>query len=288
MNAPRNLIERLLKLYPVDYLKEQFNIVGGNQSTVIETVLAQNTQDALKNFSIHNLNRTKQHIYIFTADNNFTRQHVLSDNLPINKVSQNSTGGIHTVFGYNTVGFESVVLNPFEETILRFYQPIKITARDNHLMIQVTKLEKNIDSYFPENRKVVDVKRIPEEETAISEIVTFLSTGRVIEVCDINRGIKHLWRNNIIDSKYVKWRRSRSTSTEAMDESYTLKNQYPEIFDSLINAPLTKTIFKYLRADENLCRHFSVDPGQGQIGIALYPQNDNQIDNVVNSILSNN
>ncbi len=82
--------------------------------------------------------------------------------------------------------------------------------------------------------------------------------------------------------------KNRSTTTETMDESYTLKSQYPEVFQTIINAPLNKTIFKYLNDDELLPEHFTIDPSVGLISLPTFPKQLNQHQNVVREILSNN
>jgi len=144
-----------------------------------------------------------------------------------------------------------------------------------------------MSSHFADNRAVVKVDKVNDESIVIETINQHFN-GLMPSVCDLNRGIKHLWDDDIVDSKYAKWKKNRSTTTETMDENYTLKNQYPVIYQDLINSPLRKMIFKYLPDDEQLPDHFTIDPGNGQISIPLYPNNENQNKNVVTEIISNN
>ena len=145
----------------------------------------------------------------------------------------------------------------------------------------------HLDVYKRQDRKVIDiVKSTTTDYTDV--IVKHLSSEYVISTYDINKGIKHLWEKDKIDSRYAKWKKDKSTTTETMDEDYTLKKHYHAIYLDLIKSPLNKMVFKYLLGDGVFCDHFSADPSSGQISIPLYPGNANQITNVINEILANN
>lgn len=59
-------------------------------------------------------------------------------------------------------------------------------------------------------------------------------------------------------------------------------------YQSLINAPLKKMIFKYLKDDELFPSHFAIDPSQGLISIPIFTINCEQAAYVTESIISSN
>lgn len=286
MNTERNLAKRLLKLYPVRVIKEYFN-TELNSEELFDRLVDNNTFNVIKVFACSKLEATKRHIYIYDLSQAATIQNINLADFPYVIVDQSRLGDEISLTILPIVDFNTVLNNPFEEVGLQFYQPIKIVLSNTHLVFYVTILEKNIGSYVDSSRKVLNVEKVNEELNTLNQVCNHFSHLNP-QLCDINRGVKYLWINDIVDSKYAKWKKHRSTTTEAMDENYTLKSQYPEEFRSIINAPLNKTIFKYIVDDEELPEHFTIDPSVGQISVPIFPKHISQVQNVVREILSNN
>lgn len=281
MNTKRKLLNRLIGLYPVKIVKGHFNMDAENAVTKF-------SEEAITGFCYSNLDNTKQHIYIYHFDKNFTRASLNIENFPLEIVTEKRDAGCHTFICKQLVTFNVKVSSPYEETTIKFYQPIMINILNNrHLVIQATILEKNIASYF-EGRKVFESSREVSEETLIGNIRSYFERYYRVSYCDINKGIKAIWEEDLIDSRLVKFKKNRSTSTESMDGDYTVKEQYPEVYQQLINAPLGKTVFRYKKEDGLLIEHFTTEPSLGRLSIPLYPKNPNQIRNVVDKILANN
>jgi hypothetical protein len=286
MNSDRSLLIRLIKLFPVKTLKEEFN--STNVSDALYHDIVDNTNaNILKEFSYRNINFTKQHIYIYELNSNFNPRDFNPINFPFPIIRQDIQVNVLKIVISPIVDFNVILSKPYEENTIKFHQPFIITLNGRHLIIQATILEKNIGTYFDENRKVLDIEKINDENETIKRITDYFVRYNPVK-CDLDRGIKHLWELDSIDSKFAKWKKNRSTTTEAMDENYTLKRQYPDVYQSLIRSPLSKTIFKYLIGDERLPDHFTVDPTNGELSVPLYPRNLNQIQNVVDELLSNN
>lgn len=286
MNSERSVLKRLLKLYPVKTIKDEFDTTHSGEALYEEVVETKNT-NLIRNFAYTNINNTKQHVYIYYLDKIFNPATFNPAGFPYPIINQTAiVDGIQIIIS-PIVEFRVILTNPFEEKIMNFHQPYIITLKNRHLTFQATILEKNMATYFEEGRKVINVEKINDETVAIQHIIDFLNLYHPIS-CDLNKGVKHLWHNDRIDSRYVKWKKNRSTTTESMDENYTLKSQYPDIYAELIKNPLNKTIFKYLPEDESLPDHFTVDPTKGEISVPLYSKNVNQIANAINEILSNN
>lgn len=288
MNSNKNLSKRLLNLFPSKVVKEHFR-KDDKEKDSIEEIADKNSETNINSFAFNNLQYTKQHIYIYTLGKKFSNKKFDRQEFPLEIINERLDGNDFIFTCKGTVGFNVFVFveggNPIKNT-MQFYQPITIHISDNHLIVKFTMLEKNINSYF-ENKKVILDTKSNDEEEILNQILQFF-TDHDIAICDINKGIKHLWDKDVIDSKFAKWKKNRSTTTEAMDEGHTLKNEYPEQYKSLMKSPLNKNIFKYLHADDEMVDHFTADPTIGQINIPLYPKNPNQINNVISKVLSNN
>jgi hypothetical protein len=286
MNSDRNLLKRLIRLYPVKLLKEEFGTTEVSDA-LYDEIINSNNAAIIKTFAYNNIDYTKQHIYLYILGTNFNQARFNQTTFPFTIIQQvkNAVGLSITISP--VVDFSVVLSNQFEETVIKFNQPTIVTINNRHRIIKTTILEKNIGTYFDATRRVLDVQKVHDEDETVQKIITYFANYNPI-ICDINRGIKYLWANDRIDSKYAKWKKNRSTTTEAMDENYTLKSQYPDVYRSVMSSPLNKTIFKYLIEDENFPDHFTADPTNGELSIPLYSKNLNQIPNVINEILSNN
>jgi hypothetical protein len=286
MNSERSLLKRLIKLFPVKVLKDEFN--STNLSDVLyDDIIDNNNYNLIKEFSYRNINFTKQHIYIYELNSNFDLRDFNPANFPFTVIRQEIQPNILRIVFSPIVDFKVILSRPYEEKTIQFHQPFIVTLNNRHLIIQATILEKNIGTYFEENRKVLDIEKENDENETIHNLIDFF-VRYTPTICDLNRGVKRIWADDRIDSKFAKWKKNRSTTTEAMDENYTLKSQYPDVYESLMSSPVGKTIFKYLIDDDRLPDHFTADPTNGELSVPLYPRNLNQIQNVINEILSNN
>ncbi|MDC8104710.1 hypothetical protein MTQ00_09175 [Chryseobacterium sp. B21-037] len=284
MNSERQVLYRLLKLFPVKVIKDHFqrNEVG---EALYREVLNSNINTVIYDFAYLNLDFTKQHIYVFNIDNR--DGNVLLDGFPYEIVSNRDIEGSKILIINPFINYNTVLSNPFEQIVINFHQPIKLEITNEHLIFYVTIVEKNISTYVEEGRKVYNVEKNNDEYEVIRAITDFLTVKRP-RLCDLNRGLKKMWEDDVIDCKYAQWKKSKSTTTETMDENYTLKSQYADVYRGIITAPLKKTIFKYLLDDGEMPEHFTADPGIGQISIPLFPKSLNQNQNVVKKILSDN
>jgi hypothetical protein len=287
MNSPSNLYQRLLKLYPVKILKEHFDPEATTQVEIIPEIIANSNADAIKQFSMDHHNYSKQHVYFFRLGHSFDRFGFNFNGLPFNLEQEILIDGSYVFKFLPIINYNVVLGDPIEEQILKFYQPVTLIVNGNTLMIQMTIMEKNIDYYYG-GRKVYESNKEGGEDYLLKIIKEHFETFFVLETLDLNKGIKKLWEDDIVDSKYAKWKKSHSTTTEQMDEEYTLKQKYPDLYKELIKSPLNRTIFKNITENEDICSHFSMDPTKGFLTISIYPDNLDQTKNVINKILTNN
>lgn len=286
MNTPNDLLKRLVKLFPVNSLKTRFDVRLTSED-LYNHILANNTPQAIEDFVIGNLDATKQHIYIFSLNAAATADGLDLPNFPFTIINRRNRDGVFSITISPEVEFLVTVTDPFEEVGIRFRQPYRIDFTRTHMIIYATILEKDMSPLFPNNRRVIDVQRQNGESVVMDRICEHLLQYNP-QRCDLHRGVKHLWERDEIDSKHAKWKKGSSTATEVMDGEYTLKQQYPDVYNTIVTAPIKKTVFKYIRDDEELPKSFTIDPQFGHISIPLYPRNLNQNRNVVSKILSNN
>jgi hypothetical protein len=280
LNTKRQLLSRLVGLFPVKLIKDHFKLD-------VKEVAATLPEKDVAGYCYANLSATKQHVYIYKLDKQFDINTFKQSDFPLEIILSSSDNITYTFICNATVTFNVILKDPYSESKIKFIQPISIKLKNKHLIIQATILEKSIASYYP-GQHVIDSSREVAEEITITEIRTFFEQNYKVPYCDLNKGIKAIWDKEIIDSKVVKYKKNKSTSTESMDEGYTVKKQYPDVYKELTKGPINKTLFKYLLEDDILVDHFTADPTWGRLSIAVFPKNPNQINNVIETILSSN
>ena len=286
-NTQQDLLHRTLKQLPVKILRDTWDIKGQSQDDLINGLIASNKEDALFSFFFDNFNYTKQHIYIYQLDHAFNLPKFNQKNFPyVLEQAKIIPGGIE-FFCLPLVTYTGTLISPYEKKQIQFYQPLKITLENDLIIFQFTILEKNLSAYLPASR-LVKTHRDLDEDYFRQEINNYISSQYIIEICDLNKGVKHLLRNNVIGLRFVKYKKSKSTTTETMDEDNTFREAYPGDFDKMMKEPLMKALMQYLTKDDKFPHLFTVDSSLGQLGFSTYPQNVNQINNVTTTILSKN
>lgn len=189
--------------------------------------------------------------------------------------------------------FNAVVLNTETHAVqnvdMIFQQPIQITFRERYLIIRACIVEKSVTAYMGmgTKAKAYSISKSNNDDF-VSDILNFFLRTYAVAKCDINRGLKHLSDKDVLDLRSLNWIEVDSAKSVVMNEGLTYKAQYPDQYSATMMAPLTKSIFKYLPADDDLCRQFTADPSAGQISVSLYPKNATQTENVIAQILANN
>lgn len=283
MNSERNLLKRLLKAYPVKVLKDVFNITGLSQNEVIEEILNSNSTLVIKNFAFTNFSFLRQHVYIYdisgVMDNAWTcdedllhNQNIISAN---NKIINLLFTARYEVFNVGIAGLTEVL----------FFTPVQIKIINTKLIISINIQERDVSSLFSTSTFLTKKDMLDDE--IINHIVQRMPLTTSLTQTDLNRGIKQLWEEDFIDAAFVKFKKARSTSTEVMDEDFTLKVNMPVEYARLLNEPLQKNVFKIL-GSEDIISHFTTEPTVGKLSFTKFPENINSIPELVNLILSKN
>ena len=276
------LLFRLLKTFPVRILKQYFDISELRQENLIKKIVSNFSKSQIIDFSFNNFGYLKQHIYIVSPNKEIKpdwtpvpRNYINNALLEEKKVHNLLFTTVYDVFNATKNRKESVY----------FYVPVQIRKYEKYLVLSVNILERSLSNLEGDNL-VLLTKRI-DEQTYIEEIKKSLPKGTTFVASDLNKGIKTLWENDYIDAAYVKFKKSKSTSTEAMDEANTLKVIYPEIYKKIMESPIDKEVLSTLHEKIGIKR-FSIEPSRGKISINRFSETNTAIVELVNLILSKN
>lgn len=290
MNSAAQLHERLLKLFPVKVVKDQFDPDATVQAEMLPEIAANHSAQAIKDFVIDKIGLTKQHNYFFRLGSKFDRSKFPIGELPMQVISELHQDGNYIFFCLPVVEYDLAILPAGDQFTLQLYQPTRIVVRDKDLVIQATILERSASSYVdvPNDQKVFEVKRRNTEEVFIQDTIAVFRQNTTVAICDFNKGIKALWDGNTIDATSVSYRNDKAMTTQAMDENMTVKEHMPETYKDIVNRPLSRTIFRPKIEKDKFSRNFAVDPSKGILRTSTYPEDPAQTWNIINEILRNN
>jgi hypothetical protein len=166
--------------------------------------------------------------------------------------------------------------------------PVSIYFKRGIVVIRITILDRYI-KYFG-NANVVNLGQEFSESNIRDVIVKSLFANNLNPLpLDITKGIKELLKKDLIDATNVKFKKDKSTSTEVLDEEYTLKRVMPDVYNDMMGRPLEKTVFKFLgNDDDQFPNHFRVEPQKGEISFSLYATDTDAHTAAIRLILENN
>jgi len=274
-------------MFPIRAVKQHFNLIG-TSSEVIKEILDTRTSAQIKAFAFSHYLQTKQNIHLFSLNRNFVRAHISDDDFPFTISAEETINGVTTLGCLVRVEFVVIADNPPAREELHFFQPITFVFEGRQLRIHYTKLKKNVQAYYPENRAPRVLKIRHSENDSLKKIIGYLEEIYTVAPTDINIGIKEIWDNDEIDCRKLRWRDHHSFEITVMDEDETFKEAYPERYKEVAQAPIAASVFSYLLDDDYLCKIFGTDPSAGKINISKFPKTPDQISNVIGKILENN
>jgi len=289
MNTKKNLLIRLLKLFPIKSVKEHFGIKTSKRDFVIDEVIEKYSEDNILKFACEKFDYSKQHIYIYSHNLKKLSDFGASIFPDLECYQFLNEPKIKSYFYFYETTYSVLILNDqIQRAEVNFKVPLKVVVDDKYIILYFTIVEKNISTYIENSNRVLNFGKSTDEKILSVKLYNEVSSLCSLNLLDLNKGIKYLWESNFIDAPYVKWKRSKSTSTETMDEEYTLKEQYPDIYNQIMNAPIKKTIFKFLIKSEISYNHFIVDPTEGKISFTTFAENIKDKEYVIGKILQHN
>ncbi len=284
INSESEIITRTLQAFSVNDLKEIFNIDSSIrlQKDVIYNILKGNNEKSIKNLLFKNFSLLKQHIYFYELQGEVPNDLLLKHPfLCDTEVKQRG----HTIYHFLFVeqyGIFNVDTSKIHS--ITFHRPVKVEVKGLKAIISVNILERDLSSIL--NARAINVNRKSNDNDIINSITTFDKSLFFIKE-DLNKGVKYLWTNDYIDAYKVKFKKSKSTSSETMDEDHLVKKQMPELYAEIMKSPLDTTVFKYLKSDEYV-KHFTANPREGIISFNTFPNSNNGIDEIIKLIVKNN
>lgn len=276
------LLFRLLKAFPVKVLKQYFEISELRQDNLIKKIINNFSKNQIIDFSFANFGYLKQHIYIVSPNKEIKSNWIP---LPPNYINDTLTEDkkAHNLL-FTTVYDVFNSTKNIKENV-HFYVPVQIRKFEKYLILSVNILERSLSNLEGDNLVLLN-KRL-DEQTYIEAIKESLPKGITFVESDLNKGIKSLWKDDYVDAAYVKFKKSKSTSTEAMDETNTLKVIYPEIYKKIMESPIDKEVLSVLH-EKVAIKRFSIEPCRGKISINRFPETSTAIVELVDLILLKN
>lgn len=284
-NNENDLKLRLLKLLPIKIIKDFYNIKGSFRD--VSDQLVEKSTAELMGFFFENYNYTKQYIYVFDMQRRFRRTDI-DDIFPKSVYDQKTVGNEIIYYCFSKTKFNVYLSDPVASESLIFYQPFTLFFSGTRMILSFTKLEKNVNNYFSEARSPRRSTVENDHESIKRELIEYFYEKLGVSIVNFNQGIKALWADDTIDSFKIQSRNEHSTRVDTMDGTLTFKERYPEQYEEIILRPVGNSQWKYLKEDDSLCSVFTTDPSKGEISITKFPDNVNQIPNVISTILTGN
>lgn len=285
MNSRNEVMSRVLNLFPKHVIKDYFEERETHKDALSAGVVKRVEDKSIFEFAHDNLDFTKQHIYFLTHDIK-----KLSD-LPAHVLTGNSVklevDDVIEYYDLYDVAYRVYFEEPVEAVNLMFKLPIRIIVSKGLIAIYFTILEKNVQSYFVD-KKVLTTRKSIEEGDIIKLIINEMGEYGTLVTYDLNKGIKELWKLDIVDALEVQYRKAKSVSKEIMDEEYTFKQQYPALYVEAMRAPLIRVLFKFLIDKYKYCDHFAIEPSSGKLTFPTFQKEKEHSQNVIRKILESN
>lgn len=276
------LLFRLLESFPVRIMKHHFGISELKREALIKEIIKTFSEANILNFCFDSFGYLKQHIYIVSPNKEIKSNWIPVPENFVSTISLNGKKHHNLMF---TVVYDVFNATKNKKEHINFYLPVQIRKFENYLVLSINILERSLSNYTGDNL-IVLTKRL-DENVYIDRIKKSLPKDITFVSSDLNKGIKSLWEEDYVDAAYVKFKKSKSTSTETMDETNTVKVIYPEIYKKIMASPIDKEVLNVLHKGEGI-RRFSIEPSRGKISVNRFSENDTAVIELVNLILSKN
>lgn len=288
MNSNADIYFRLLNIFPAALLKSHFQIGNQPKHLVLADILSNHAESAIFDFIVANLNFTKQHVYVYELVSGRPKINtpILNN---VEPVSSDGKDGTTTVRYFIETNSDIIDTSVYKPGVLTNYWPVTINYSKATVIVKITTMEHKTQEYG--GVQIIDLgRKLSEGDVKKGIEQSLIDSKLVIKPIDLNKGVKYLWENDKVDAKFGRWRRANSTSSEVMNENYTLKKAMPDVYKEMMGAPLERNIFAFEDGydDKNLPSHFTVEPETGIVSFTLYPPSVDANDNVLDLILSNN
>lgn len=279
-------LERLLGLYSVQKLSSHFGSKERTKEGIIRDIAESHSREDIVNFAFRYHSTTKHHVEIYEhARVNPAR--LTSDPLGLPRLERQERTASESVWFYLVELTYTVYLrDPLEHTTLDFLWPVRARCTPTILELAFTVMEKDLTSRFPAGRVVRTIKVVDEKLVSAT-----LRTGLDLPeagIADLNRGVKSLWEDGMIDGAAALFKQPRGTTRHTMDEKGLLRKDDEERYREILDKPLFNCAFKWTGGGEVSLDHFAAEPTQGKLSFGTYSDLNTGADYVVREILKRN
>lgn len=284
VNSNLEINKRLLKAFSVDALKEVFNLTDSKerQAGLLNLIVSSNTEAIINHKIFQHFSLLKQHVYLYEFKGALNENWLNNHPAYISTQKINNSNWIFNLLV--PVQFEGFNKTQGKIEIFDFLVPVQIHKKKTTLIIHINILERDLSTISED--KIISASRDKNDDDILKGLLEHANPIRLIKL-DLNKGIKALWHTDEIDALKVKYKNSKSTSQEIMDEDNLIKKEMPALYASLITKPLGITTFKVLQ-QTNLINYFIIDPSRGFLNFAIFPKHLNGINDLIDLVLTNN
>lgn len=279
-------LERLLGLYSVQKLSNHFGSQERTKEGIIRDVVERYSRRDIVNFARQYHTTTKHHVEIYEHDRlNLSR--LPSDPLGLPSLEVQESSSSERVWFYLVDLTYTVYLrDPLENTTADFLWPVRVRCTPTVLELAFTVIEKDLSTRFPKARIVRTMKVIDEKQ-----ISSMLRAGLDLpgsRVADLNRGIKSLWEDGMIDGAAALFKQALGSTRHSMDNQGLLRKDDEPRYREMLDKPLFNCAFKWTGGGEVSLDHFGAEPTQGKLSFGTYSDLNTGADYVVREILRRN
>ena len=287
--ASAQSLKNLLMLYPNPCLQDTWANEGSkrqDKKEIASRVAEKQDIKAIAKFGYEFLSCCRQHIYTFSHDGDISKLPEIT--LPnASKEHEEKEHGFFSMLYVIELKYEVTLRDPPEEETLTFLWPARLDFTKDHLLFRFVTLEKDIGSYV-DGRPYSVFGKSTSEDKILQTVLEAVKGKLNLEAVDLNKGVKKLWEDGVIDSPRANFRKTNSRSSEAMNANLFIKQDSPEIYETLKGTPLLHTQFDIVNWQDLSVSKFSTEPLKGYIAFPRYSENLGDTDHVVREILRHN
>jgi hypothetical protein len=274
----------LIELFPVDKLKDHWPKIKGKKEDIAKTIAAQEKTSAVAEFVDRYFSCCKQHIYVFSHNGEIKKLPTAGTGIGERVLEKMGKGEGSALFLY-WAEFNAVLTDPFEATEIRFLWPFRFEFIKNAAIVRLIVLEKNFSAQF-NGRDYIAAKKVTDEAVIVAAMVKTVDVplGRA----DLHKGIKKLWKDDLIDCVRVDYKDPYSTESTTMDAERGIREKKPALYNELLGVPLLSAKFKIKSKKLSDASTFFAKPGEGYLAFPRYSEHQVDTDNVVREILKHN
>jgi len=274
----------LLELFPVGKLKEFWPKYKGHKEDVAKAIAEFQTSAEIVEFAKRYFSCCRQHVYVFSHDDEIKKlptAGTASGERVAEELEKNKGFALFLYWAQ----FTAIVTQPYEDVELKFLWPFRFNFTKAAATVRLAIMEKKLGAYL-NDRKYVAPRKITDEAQLIASMLKSVE-GQLAKM-DLHKGIKKLWKDNLIDCVRVSYKEPDSTESTTMDEEAGIREKKPALYEKLLKLPLLDAKFKVKSKDLSSATVFFAEPGEGYLGFPRYTEQEGDTDNVVNEIIKHN